>query len=311
MPVEVLQLVPLVASVEEELHRRYGVRRWYEVADRERWLDEHKSSIRAVVTGGHLGVSNDMLRWLPSLGLIAITGVGYEKVDIEAARERGIRVSNTPDVLTGDVADLAVGLMIATIRKLAAADRYVRDGSWKAGPMKLTTRVYGRRYGIVGLGRIGLAVARRLEGFGGSIAYTARTQKPVPYAYHPTLLDLARACDVLIVTAAGGPGTDKLVRREILNALGPTGFLINVARGSVLDEAELIAALQDNRLGGAGLDVYADEPMVAPALVALSTVALTPHIGSATIEARTAMASLMLANLDAFFAGMPLPTSVV
>jgi hydroxypyruvate reductase len=308
---EVLQLAPLIASGEEELHRKYRVYRWEELQDRDRWLDEHKGSIRAVVTGGHLGITNDMLERLPSLGLIAVAGVGYEKVDLEMARGRGIRVTNTPDILTEDVADLAIGLMISTLRKITAADRYVRSGHWKAKNMELATKVHGRRYGILGFGRIGQAVAERLEGFRGMIAYTARERKEVPYAYHSTLLDLAKASDVLFVTVAGGPATRNLVGREVFDTLGPSGFLINVARGSIVDEPALIAALRDKRLGGAGLDVYADEPMVPEELMASPNVTLTPHIGSATVDARMAMANLTLRNLDAFFSGNPLPTPVI
>jgi len=311
MPVEVLQLTPLVAAGDEELHRNYSVCRWDELPDKERWLDENDAGIRAVVTGGHLGISNDMLRRLPSLGIVAIAGVGYERVDLDVARGRGVRVTNTPDALTDDVADFSIGLMIATMRQIAAGDRFVRDGSWLSGPMPLASKVSGRNYGIVGLGRIGQAVARRLEGFGGTIAYTARAPKEVPYAFHATALDLARACDTLIVTIAGGLATRNLIGRQVLDALGPAGFLVNVARGSIVDEAELAAALQEGRLGGAGLDVYADEPNVPPALAALPTVTLTPHIGSATTHARAAMARQMLANLDAFYAGRPLPNAVV
>ena len=308
---EVLQLAPLIDSGEEELHRKYRVCRWEELPDRDRWLDDNNGSIRAVVTGGHLGITNDMLERLPSLGLIAIAGVGYEKVDLEVARARGIRVTNTPDILTEDVADLAIGLMISTLRRLPAADQHVRSGRWKAGNMELTTKVHGRRYGILGLGRIGQAIAKRLEGFDGTIAYTAREKKNVPYAYRPSVLDLAKASDVLFVTVAGGAATRDLVGREVLDALGPNGFLINVARGSIVDEPAVVAALQDKRLGGAGLDVFADEPNVPEALLAMQNVALAPHIGSATVEARTAMADLTLANLDAFFSGKPLPTPVV
>jgi lactate dehydrogenase-like 2-hydroxyacid dehydrogenase len=311
MPVEVLQLCPIIAAGDEDLHRRYKVCRWYEMADGQQWLEQHGPSIRAVVTGGHLGITDEMLRQLPSLGIIAIAGVGYERVNLEMARSRGIPVTNTPDVLTEDVADFAVGLLIATMRRIAAGDRYVRDGSWKLKEMELAAKVSGRRYGIVGLGRIGQAVARRLEGFGGSIAYTSRAKKDVPYTYYPSLLGLAGASEVLILTVAGGPATRNLVGREVLDALGPAAFLVNVARGSIVDETELIAALQEGRLAGAGLDVYADEPRVPEALTALPNVTLTPHIGSATIDARTAMARLMLANLDAFYAGQPLPSAVV
>ena len=308
---EVLQLAPLVASGEEELHRKYRVCRWDALSDQGGWLDAHSSSVRAVVTGGHLGIANEMVGRLPSLGLIAIAGVGYEKVDLNLARDRGIRVTNTPDILTEDVADLAIGLMVSSLRRIAAADQYVRAGHWKAGNMELTAKVHGKRYGILGFGRIGQAVAKRLEGFGGAIAYTARERKKVPYAYHSTLLDLAKASDVLFVTVAGGAATHNLVGREVLDALGPGGFLINVARGSIIDESVLISALRERRLGGAGLDVYADEPNVPEELKSFPNVALTPHIGSATIDARIAMANLTLANLDAFFSGKPLPTPVI
>jgi lactate dehydrogenase-like 2-hydroxyacid dehydrogenase len=308
---DILQLAPLIESGEAELHRKYPVHRWEELPDRDRWLDKNKGAIGAVVTGGHLGITNDLMDRLPALGLIAIAGVGYEKVDLERAQARGIRVTNTPDILTEDVADLAVGLMIATLRKLPAADQHVRSGRWKSGNMELTTKVHGRRYGILGFGRIGQAVARRLQGFGGTIAYTAREKKDFPYAYHPTVLDLAKVSDILFVTVAATPATRNLVGREVLDALGPHGYLINVARGSIVDEPALVAALEDKRLGGAGLDVFADEPAVPAALLAMDNVALAPHIGSATVDARTAMADLTLANLDAFFAGKPLPTPVV
>ena len=311
MTFEVLQLSAIIPSGEAELHRKYRVCRWYLTSDKERWLAENAESVRAVVTGGHVGIDNDLLGRLPNLGIVAIAGVGYERVDLERARGRGIRVTNTPDVLTEDVADFSIGLLIATMRRIAAADRYLRDGRWFEKEMELTTKVWGRRYGIVGLGRIGHAIAKRLEGFGGSIGYTSREAKRAPYTFHPTALDLARNSDVLILTIAGGPATRNLIGREIFDALGPNGFLINVARGSVVDEPALIAALRDKRLGGAGLDVYADEPQVPGELMNMPNVTLTPHIGSATTDARTSMARVMLSNLEAFFAGTPLPSAVV
>jgi hydroxypyruvate reductase len=310
MAYEVLQLSPIIPSGEAELHRNFRVCRWYETPDKERWLIDNAASVRAVVTGGHLGISDELLERLSELGIVAIAGVGYERVNLETTRARGIRVTNTPDVLTEDVADCAVGLMIATLRRIAAADRYVRDGRWPEKEMALTTKVWGRRYGIVGLGRIGRAIAKRLEGFGGVIGYTSRDIKPSPYAFYNSVLELAHASDVLVLTVAGGPVTRHMVGREVLDALGPEGFLINVARGSVVDEAELVAALRDERLGGAGLDVYAGEPNVPQELLTMPNVTLTPHIGSATVDARTAMARVMLSNLDAFFAGKPLPTPV-
>ena len=311
MAIEVLQLAPLIASGEEELHRKYHVLDWEALQDRGKWLDANSGAVRAVVTGGHLGISNEMMQRLPSLGLIAIAGVGYEKVDLAMARSRGIRVTNTPDILTEDVADLALGLMIAAMRDIVAADRYVRDGRWRVANMDLATHVHSRRYGILGLGRIGMAIASRLQGFSGTVGYTSTGPKDVTYPFYPTLLDLAKASDVLFVTAAGGPQTRNLVGREVLDALGPSSYLINVARGAVVDEMALIAALRDKRLGGAGLDVYVDEPAIPEALLAFPNVVLTPHIGSATVSSRTEMARLTIANLDAFFAGEPLPTPVL
>ena len=311
MPVEVLQLTPLIKSGDDELHKSYQVCRWFDLPDRENWLDENGGSIRAVVTAGHLGITNEMRKRLPALGIVAIAGVGYERVDLEEARAHGIRVSNTPRILTDDVADFAIGLMIATMRRIPAADHHLRHGHWTSGEMPLTTKVSGRRYGIYGLGQIGQAVAQRLQGFGGTIAYTSTAPKDVSYAFHPTLLELAKASDILFLTAAASSATRNIVDRKIFDALGPSGVLVNVARGAIVHEQDLIAALEEGRLGAAGLDVYADEPNVPPALSALANTVLTPHVGSATVDAREAMAQLMLANLEAFFTGQPLPTPVL
>ena len=311
MSVEVLQLTPLIKSGDDELHKNYRVCRWYDLLDREAWLDRNGGSIRAVVTAGHLGITNEMMQRLPSLGMVAIAGVGYERVDLEEASARKIRVSNTPKILTNDVADLAIGLMIATMRRIPAADRHLRDGHWTSSEMPLTNKVSGRRYGIYGLGQIGRAVAQRLQGFGGTIAYTSTAPKDVPYAFHPTLLELAKASDVLFLTVAASSATRNIVAQKIFDALGPTGVLVNVARGLIVHEQDLITALEEGRLGGAGLDVYADEPNVPAALAALPNTVLTPHVGSATVDARESMAQLMLANLAAFFSERPLPTPVL
>ena len=252
-----------------------------------------------------------MMQRLPSLGIVAIAGVGFDRVDLEMARARGVRVTNTPNVLTEDVADFAVGLMIATLRRIQAGDDYIRNGRWPGGEMELARKVSGRRYGIIGLGRIGQAIARRLQGFGGSIAYTDVKPQDVPFTFYPTLVELAGASDILIVAAAGGPTTRNLVGRDVLAALGPNGYLINVARGSIVDQLALVEALQQGQLAGAGLDVFADEPNVPDVLLKLSNVTVTPHVASATVEAREQMARLMLDNLAAFFAGKPLPTPVV
>lgn len=311
MSIEILQLCPLMPSLEDALRSRFLVHRWFEVTDPEAFLQTHAASIRAVATGGHIGIPNALLDRLPALEIVAINGVGFDKVDLEAARRRGVPVTNTPDVLTDDVADLAIGLTIALLRRIPAGDRYVRDGRWAAGDMPLGRKVSAQRFGIFGLGRIGKAIARRLDGFGVPIAYTDIARQDVPYTYCPDLVDLATRCDVFIIAAAAGASTNKLIGQQVMDAIGPNGILINVARGSIVDEPALVSALADGRLGGAALDVFADEPNVPAALAAMPNVIVTPHIASATIDTRRAMADLVLANLDAQFAGAALPTPVV
>ncbi|WP_029014438.1 2-hydroxyacid dehydrogenase [Niveispirillum irakense] len=265
-----------------------------------------------LVTNGAVGVDNATLSRLPALRLIAIHGVGYEKVDVEFAQARGIAVTITPDVLTDDVADMAVALTLATARNIARNDRMVRAGGWQAGNrVPLGRRVSGARIGIVGLGRIGHAIAQRLGAFNCPIAYHNRREVPdSPYHYHPRLIDLARDSDVLINVAAGGLASAKLINGAILNALGSEGIFVNVGRGATVDEDALIEALRTGAIAGAGLDVYADEPNVPAALIAMDQVTLQPHQGSATLQTRMAMADLVLANIAAHFAGKPLPTPV-
>ncbi len=308
---KLLQLCTLLPSTHDTLAARYEVHQWPAEPAREDWLREHAAGVRAVVTGGHLGITNDLVDRLPDLGIVAINGVGYDRVDLDHARTAGVRVTNTPDVLTDDVADLAVALMLNVMRRLPAADRHVRDGLWPSGPQALARRASGLRYGIVGLGRIGHAIAARLAGFGGRIAYSGPNRKQVPHDYHADVTALAAASDVLFVATAASAATRALIDGAVLAALGPEGVLVNVARGSVVDEDALVAALLEGRLGGAGLDVFADEPHVPQALLGLENVALAPHVGSATRETREAMGNLMLDNLDAYFAGRPLPTPVV
>ena len=308
---KLLQLCTLLPSTHDKLAAHYEVHQWPAEAAREDWLRENAQGVRAVVTGGHLGITNELIDRLPELGIVAINGVGYDRVDLDHARAAGVRVTNTPDVLTDDVADLAIALMLNTMRRLPAADRHVRDGLWPHGPQALTRRASGRRYGIVGLGRIGHAIAERLAGFGGRIAYSGPNRKPVDHDYHADVAALAAKSDVLFVATAASAATRALIDRAVLDALGPEGVLINVARGSVIDEDALVAALVEGRLGGAGLDVFADEPHVPEALLGLENVVLAPHVGSATRETREAMGNLMLDNLDAFFASRDLPTPVV
>lgn len=310
MPIHLLQLCPQMPELERALAERFTVHRWFEADDPEALLAAHGPEVRAVATGGQLGIANELMDRLPALEIVAINGVGFDKVDLDHARARGVRVTNTPDVLTDDVADLAIGLALAWSRRLVEADRHVREGRWEQGDLPLARRFSGQRFGIVGLGRIGKAIARRLAAFEGQVAYTGRSAQPVSYTFHPTPAALAAASDVLIVAAAASPETRRMIDRAVLDALGPEGILVNVARGSLVDEAALIAALQEGRLGGAALDVFEDEPRVPEALRTLPNVVLAPHVGSATIETRRAMANLVLTNLDAHFAGQPLPTAV-
>lgn len=266
------------------------------------------ATTRAIVGGGQLRLDAAMLDRLPALEIVAINGVGYDGLDLDALRARGVRVTTTPDVLTEDVADLALGLMLAVFRRIAANDAAVRSGGWK---VPLGRRASGRRIGIFGLGKIGTAIAERAAPFAGELLYTARSKKPVAWRYLPDIAALAEASDVLILAAPGGAATDKIVDAQVLGLLGADGVLINVARGSLVDEAALIEALQSGTIAGAGLDVFAEEPLVPEALRAVDQVVLAPHQGSATAETRAAMAALVVANLDAYFAGQPLPTPLL
>jgi len=273
-------------------------------------FDAIAPAIRGIVSSGEGRVSRALLERLPGLEIISVFGVGYDGVDVPATRERGLIVTNTPDVLTDDVADLAIGLMLAVSRQIPGADRYVRSGQWPKGPYRLTRKVSGARLGIFGLGRIGSAIAQRAEGFGMQIAYTDPTQKAVSYTYYDSALALAKNVDFFIVSAYGGPATKGLINAEILAALGPEGTLINIARGSVVEEKALVAALQSGQLGGAGLDVFVDEPNVPSELLSMDNAVLTPHMASGTWQTRKAMADLAFANLEAHFAGKPVLTPI-
>jgi len=306
-----LQLCPLSEYLEAQLAKRGPVVRWFELdeAAQRAWLATQADSANVIVTGGHLGCTNDLIDTLPSLGLIAINGVGFDKVDVPYAQGRGVAVSTTPGVLTDDVADLAVGLTIGLLRGLPAADRFVRDGRWLAEGFPLKRKVTGRRFGIVGLGHIGRATADRLVAFG-PIAYHGRMPKDAPYRFEPDLHALARDSDVLLLACAATEETRGLIDASVLEALGPEGYLVNVARGSVVDEDALVAALEHGTIAGAALDVVADEPVVPVGLIASERTVLAPHIASGTVETRKAMADLVLANVDALLAGAPLPSAL-
>ncbi len=267
--------------------------------------------IRAIAASGESRVGAALIAQLPALEIISVMGVGYDGVDVAAARARNIAVTHTPDVLNDDVADLALGLMLCLARALPQADAYVRAGRWLQGPMPLQRRLSGSRLGIVGMGRIGQAIAARGLAFGMPVAYTARSARAtLPYRYLPTAQALAAQSDFLVVITPGGEGTRHLINADVLQALGPQGYLVNVARGSVVDQDALIDALEQGAIAGAGLDVFADEPRVPERLRALSNVVLTPHVGSATGQTRRAMADLAFDNLQAHFAGQPLRTPV-
>ena len=270
------------------------------------------AQISGIVGRGESRVSRELMAQLPVLKIISIVGVGYAGVDVNAAMERRIMVTHTPGVLNDEVADLAIGLMLCVARGIPQADQYVRTGRWaKEGPMPLTRKVSGARLGIVGLGRIGQAIASRAEAFGMSIAYTARSAKPdLAYSFYPTVKALAEQVDFLVLITPGGDGTRHLVDAAVLKALGPKGYLINVARGSVVDQVALIAALKNGVIAGAGLDVFDNEPHVPEDFWSMQNVVLTPHAGSATRETRQAMDELAAANLGAHFAGKALISPV-
>lgn len=255
-------------------------------------------AITHVATNGHDGVPPEVMAGLPNLRMISCYGVGYDAIDVRAARARGIMVTHTPNVLNAEVATTALMLMMACYRELLRDDAWVRSGDWETkGSAPLTRSVDNQTVGILGLGRIGQAIADKLAPFGTTIVYHSRSAKDVPYRYYADLVEMARDVDCLICITPGGPSTHRIVNREVLDALGSQGTLINVSRGSVVDEAALIAALQEGRLGWAGLDVFEAEPKVPQALRDLPNVVLLPHVGSATVETRAAMGALTVDNL--------------
>lgn len=307
---DLLVVSPWYDVAMEELEEHFTVHKLWETDDKAGMLAAIADSCEAIAGASVCGA--DIIEALPKAKVIAHHGVGYDGVDVAAATARGIKVSNTPDVLSDEVADFALGLLLATCRKIPHADRYVRDGKWESeGNMAFTTRVHGRKVGILGLGRIGIEIARRCEAFKMDIAYHTRSKRDVPYTHYGDLPTMARDVDFLIAIVPGGESTKHLVNREVLDALGPDGVLINVARGSVVDEQALIEALRDGRLGAAGLDVFDREPSVPQALKDMTeNVVLQPHQASATHETRLAMGRLVMENALAGLAGKPLITPV-
>mgnify|MGYP000164724952 FL=1 len=261
--------------------------------------------------GSTAKVDRKLLAMFPNVKMISIFGVGYDGIDVAAAQERGIQVTHTPDVLTDDVADLAMGLILSIGRRIPQSDKFVRNADWVSEPFTMTHKVTGTRLGVVGLGRIGQAIAKRAAAFDMTIAYTGRRAKTnAPFRYYPTASELAANSDYLVVAVPGGDDTKNMINAQVLKALGPKGIVINIARGSVVDQTALIQALKDKSIAGAGLDVFWDEPNIDPQFFKLQNVVLTPHNGSNTHETRRAMADLALANLKAFFEERPLLTLI-
>jgi hydroxypyruvate reductase len=305
------QVARLSAEAERALNDEFAVHRLFEQPDRDRFLAASGAVIEAVVTTAPVGAGAALIDELPNLKLIASRGVGYETIDLACARERGIVVTNTPGVLNDCVADLAFGALIAAARGILAADRFVRRGDWERGRFPMMTRISGKRLGIVGLGAIGRTIARRASGFDMEARYHNRREAAgVTYAYEPSLPELARWADFLVLSCSGGPDTRGMISTDVLAALGPSGYLVNVSRGSVVDETALVRALVEQRIAGAALDVYEHEPHVPEPLIALENVVLLPHISSSSRETFAAMEALLLDNLRSYFAGKDVKTPV-
>ena len=305
---ELLMMGPMYPVTLQELEETYVVHKLWLAADRDALIASLADRIDAVATSGTKGIDDATMAKLPNLKMISHFGVGVDSIDTEAAKRRGVMVSNTPDVLTDDVADIAMGLLIAVSRKLVVGDRYVREGKWPVkGAMPLAESVQGKTLGIVGMGRIGRAIAKRGQAFNLEIAYQGPNRKTdVPWQYFADPVALAKESDYLIAACPGGESTRGLVSRAVLEALGPKGVVVNISRGSVIDEPAMVELLQQGKLGGAGLDVFDQEPKVPQALFAMENVVLQPHVGSATHPTRKAMGQLQIDNLAAYFAGKPL-----
>jgi hydroxypyruvate reductase len=306
--IEILAATSLTPEVMQALDSRYVLHCLWETPNHAAFLAKHGSRIRAIVTNGSVGANAELLDQLPALEIICCFGVGVDAIDLPRAARRGIPVTTTPGVLNDDVADQALALLLAVSRHIVGGDRHVRAGKWASSELPLTRRVSGKNGGIFGLGNVGKAVATRLTAMGVAVSYCDRHVTDTHYRFVPDLETLATDSDFLIITASGGESTRKIVDARILNALGPDGFLVNVARGSIIDEPALISALQNGKIAGAGLDVFWNEPRPSPAFFVLDNVVLAPHAASGTVETRAAMGQLVIDNLAAHFAGQPLLT---
>ncbi len=303
---ELAMMGPMMPRVLEIVGPHFTVHKLWEAPDRDAMLARIGPTVGAMATDGFRGASREVMAKMPKLAIVSVLGVGYDAVDSRYAKERGIVVTNTPDVLNDDVADLTMALLLAAVRQIPRGDAYARSGEWLKAPMPLTATLRNKTVGMVGFGRIGKTIAKRLAAFDVGIVYHSRhRQADQPFRHYPDLVAMARDVDILVVIVPGGPATAKLINAEVIEALGPEGLLVNVARGSVVDEAAMVAALQSGKLGGAALDVFEHEPKVPEALLAMRHIVLAPHQGSATHHTRNAMAELVANNLVAWAQGRP------
>jgi lactate dehydrogenase-like 2-hydroxyacid dehydrogenase len=304
---DLLVMGPMYPATLAVLDETYATHKAWLAPDAGAFVASLAERIEAAATSGGRGMDEATMAKLPKLRIISHFGVGVDSIDVEAAKRRGIIVTNTPDVLTDDVADLALALMLAVARRIVVGDRYVRAGEWLKGPMPLAQSLQGKTLGLIGMGRIGRAIAKRAEAFNMKVAYQGPNRKAdVAWPYYADAVELAKASDLVVAACPGGESTKGLVSRAVLEALGPEGIVVNISRGSVIDEPAMVELLQSGKLGGAGLDVFADEPRVPEALLKMDNVVLQPHVGSATHPTRKAMGQLQIDNLAAYFAGKPL-----
>lgn len=312
MPPEIVIIGPMYPPTQARLEELFTAHRLWEAGDRDAFLRALAPRVRGIAVYALHGCPAAVIEALPKLEIIGCFGIGVDAIDLAAAKRLGVRVTNTPDVVTDDTADIALALMLAAERRIAEGDRFVRRGLWRQGELRFGRSLGGRRLGIVGLGRIGRAIGRRAEAFGMEIGYFGPRRKPdAPYRFFADLRALAEWSEILAVACPGGAATRHLVGPEVIAALGPKGSLVNIARGSVVDQRALVGALQSGALGAAGLDVFDNEPNVPQALFEMENVVLMPHTGSATHETRTAMGNLVIDNLLAHFSGRPLLTPVL
>ncbi|CNH81326.1 2-hydroxyacid dehydrogenase [Yersinia vastinensis] len=308
----VLIIAPVMDYLTQKLEQNFTVHKLFQMTDPTEFLAEQGKNIKGIVTRGDIGVTNEVLALLPEVQIISIFGVGTDAVDLDMTRERNIIVTTTPGVLTDDVADTALGLIIATSRRLCQADKFLRAGQWPHSSLPLSSKVTGKRLGIFGMGRIGQAIARRAVGFDMQIAYTDTVHiESLPYQYVPDLMSLAQQSDILVVAISGGKDSAGLVNKTTFAVMPNHALLINIARGSMVNQDDLIHALQQQEIGGAGLDVFADEPNVPQALIEMDNVVLLPHIASATTETRIQMSDIVFSNILAHFSGEKAPTAIV